>query len=125
MKEKAKQMVEFSQKMSPTKIIELNVRGEMIRTSLASLTKISESRLAEVFCGKIELGHDLAGRVFIDSDAEVFRHVLNYLSFDRTWLPPEEDITMRNLVEHEIKRWGLDKGLSKPSTLTTDIAKEF
>ena len=98
--------------MSPTKIVELNVRGEIIRTSLASLTKIRESRLAEVFCGKIELGQDKDCRVFIDSDADVFRHVLNYLSFDRTWLPPKEDITMRNLVEAEIKRWGLDKGLA-------------
>ena len=98
--------------MSPTKIVELNVRGETIRTSLASLTKISDSRLAQVFCGKIELGHDKNGRVFIDSDADVFRHVLNFLSFDRTWLPPKEDITMRNLVEAEIKRWGLDKGLA-------------
>ena len=42
---------------------------------------------------------------------------------DRTWLPKNEDD--RSLAEKEIKNLGLDKGLAKPSTLTTKVAEDF
>lgn len=49
--------------------------------------------------------------------------MLNYIMHDRAWLP--EDKEQRSLVEAEIKRFGLDKGLAKPSTLCTRVAQQF
>ena len=66
---------------------------------------------------------DQDGRAFFDIDPQAFKNMLNYIMHDRAWLP--EDKEQRSLVEAEIKRFGLDKGLAKPSTLCTCIAQQF
>ena len=43
---------------------------------------------------------------------------------DRTWLP-EGQSQMRARVEKEIVRWGLDRGLARVDTLTTQVAKDY
>ena len=62
----------------------------------------------------MQSGRDADGNFFIDSDPEVFRHVLNFLSYDRKWLPSSESGDLRNLVEIEIKRWNLEMGMVRP-----------
>ena len=39
---------------------------------------------------------------------------MNFLSYDRKWLPSSESGDLRNLVEIEIKRWNLDMSMVKP-----------
>ena len=94
----------------------------MIQTSLNTLTKIRESRLEQVFSGKIAHGVDKEGNIFIDVDPNAFRSMLNYVSSDRAWLPADADA--RKLAENEIKRWGLEKGLDEPSSNCEGGAEE-
>ena len=56
----AKGLVDFSEKMSPTQEIpiEINVRGEIVQTTLQNLTKVPGSRLEQIFSGKIDHGRD-------------------------------------------------------------------
>ena len=49
--------------------------------------------------------------MLINSDPDVFEHVLKYLEEDRAWLPTGKKKMHRDLVESEIRRWGLDIGL--------------
>ena len=53
----------------PSDQIDLNVRGEIIKTSLTTLKKIKGSRLEKTFSGAFNYGYDSKGRPFIDSDA--------------------------------------------------------
>ena len=77
--------------------------------------------MEEFFSGKISHGRDPKGRIFVDVDPQAFRHILNFLSYDRNWLPPHSDASMRKLVENEICRWGLDKDLEKPLSSIDDV----
>lgn len=124
-KSQATELIEFVDKLSPPDAIELSCRGVVIATSLKILKKIRGSKLEQIFSGKVAHGYDKYGRTFLDIDPAVFHHVLNYLSHDRTLLPPAEDSMMRKLVETEIEVLGLDKGLASPATLTTNVAKEL
>ena len=69
MKEQAKDLVAFSETMSPNEQVEINLRGEVIKTSLTNLTKIKGSRLEQIFSGKVNHGRDSDGRIFLDTDA--------------------------------------------------------
>lgn len=53
--------------------------------------------------------------------------MLAYLKKDRAWLPSikKGSKVKRDLVETEIRKWRVDIGLAKPSTLTTKVAREF
>ena len=77
------------------------------------LQRIKGSVLDDVFSGKIFAKVDQHHRPMIDCDQNVFKDMLEYLRLHRTWLPSKKGPKIRrDLVETEIRKWGVDKGLS-------------
>ncbi|CAF0933001.1 unnamed protein product [Rotaria sordida] len=72
---------------SASPIVNLNVGGETMSTSRATLTVAEGSLLATMFSGKWEdkLMKDTNGRIFLDYDPVLFKFILNQL---RTWSDP-------------------------------------
>ena len=60
-------------------VINLNVGGQIYTTSLATLTKYSESMLGAMFSGRFAAQKDPNGNYFIDRDGTLFRYVLDFL----------------------------------------------
>jgi hypothetical protein len=110
---------------STSDIIELSCRGEPLIASLKTLKKIRGSRLEQMLSGKVELSYNKEGKIFLDYDRQEVIDILNYCKSDRTWLPDAANKTRRAQAEANIKRLGLDKGLTTPSTLMTNLAKEY
>ncbi|XP_046331038.2 uncharacterized protein LOC124114491 [Haliotis rufescens] len=69
-------------------VVDLNVGGRHLTTSLSTLTKYPDSMLAAMFSGRHPIAKDKDGRYFIDVDGDVFVHVLNFLRFGK--MPPPE-----------------------------------
>lgn len=67
--------------------MQLNVGGHLFSTSLSTLRKHPDSKLAELFSGQPRLHTDPQGRYFIDRDGSHFGGVLDFLRSD--WLPTE------------------------------------
>ncbi|XP_060601137.1 uncharacterized protein LOC132754513 isoform X2 [Ruditapes philippinarum] len=67
-------------------IVELNVGGELMATTLSTLQKEPNSWLTAMILGQNTGYTDKKGRYFIDSDCKIFRHILQYLRFEV--LPP-------------------------------------
>lgn len=70
-------------------VVQLNVGGHLYTTTLSTLRRYPDSRLAELFSGKPKLHTDAEGRFFIDRDGFHFRAILEFLRSD---LLPTEDI---------------------------------
>ena len=72
-----------TQTQSPTisfpSIVNLNVGGQIYTTSLATLTKYSESMLGAMFSGRFAAQKDSNGNYFIDRDGALFRYILGFL----------------------------------------------
>ncbi|XP_074536127.1 BTB/POZ domain-containing protein KCTD14 [Halichoeres trimaculatus] len=68
-------------------VLQLNVGGHTFVTSLSTLRKHPDSKLAEMFSGQPKLRTDAQGRYFIDRDGSHFGAVLEFLRSD--WLPTE------------------------------------
>src|ERR1700722_486013 len=64
-----------------TDVIQLNVGGEQVITSRATLTVIPNSTLAMMFNGRWEhkLSNDREGNIFLDYNPMLFRHLLEQL----------------------------------------------
>ena len=63
--------------------VDLNLGGvTTLRTTLDTLTKYSESALAQMMANKYYL-RTKDKKVFIDRDATAFRHLINYLRTDK------------------------------------------
>jgi len=60
-------------------IVDLNVGGTAYSTSGSTLRRYPESMLCRMFAGSLASKRDAVGRVFIDRDGTIFRHVLNHL----------------------------------------------
>ena len=60
-------------------VINLNVGGQIYTTSLATLTKYSESMLGAMFSGRFAAQKDPNGNYFIDRDGALFRYILGFL----------------------------------------------
>ena len=60
-------------------VVNLNVGGQIYTTSLATLTKYSESMLGAMFSGRFAAQKDSNGNYFIDRDGALFRYVLGFL----------------------------------------------
>ena len=60
-------------------VINLNVGGQIYTTSLATLTKYSESMLGAMFSGRFAAQKDSNGDYFIDRDGALFRYILGFL----------------------------------------------
>lgn len=70
-------------------VVQLNVGGHQFSTTLSTLRKHPESRLAELFSGQPKLRSDAQGRYFIDRDGSHFSAVLEFLRSEQV---PSENI---------------------------------
>ena len=92
--------------MEASPLREINVGGELITTSIYTLTKVPESKLANLFVNpKTKVEYDKYGRVFIDSNPIIFRELLAWLQYDGSYKIPEE---YQSRVLQELGRWGVE-----------------
>ncbi|XP_048255924.1 BTB/POZ domain-containing protein KCTD7-like isoform X1 [Haliotis rufescens] len=80
--------------MADSQVVDLNVGGRHLTTSLSTLTKYPDSMLATMFSGRHPVAKDKDGRYFIDVDGDVFVHILNFLRFGK--MPPPERASQVN-----------------------------
>ncbi|XP_071119505.1 BTB/POZ domain-containing protein KCTD7-like [Haliotis cracherodii] len=85
--------------MQVPEVIDLNVGGRHLTTSLSTLRKYPDSKLAAMFSGIYKITEDKDGRFFIDVDGDVFLHILNFLRF-QTLPPPEAALAVQNYAEY-------------------------
>ncbi|XP_046577922.1 BTB/POZ domain-containing protein kctd15-like [Haliotis rubra] len=72
--------------------VHIDVGGVIYTSSLETLTRFPDSRLAKMFNGSIPIVLDsLKQHYFIDRDGKMFRYILNYMRCQRCCLP--EDFT--------------------------------
>ena len=71
----------------PSDPISLNVGGVCYSTSMATLTRYSDSMLGRMFGGELQIQTGGDGTVFIDRDGPLFRYILNFLRSDELSLP--------------------------------------
>ncbi|XP_046331036.2 BTB/POZ domain-containing protein KCTD7-like [Haliotis rufescens] len=76
-------------------VVYLNVGGRHLTTTLSTLTKYPNSKLAGMFSGRHPVAKDKDGRYFIDMDGDVFVHILNFLRIG-TMPPPERAKEVRD-----------------------------
>ncbi|CAN8001194.1 unnamed protein product, partial [Ixodes pacificus] len=70
--------------------VHIDVGGTIYTSSLETLTKHPESRLARMFNGSIPIVLDsLKQHYFIDRDGKMFRHVLNFLRTNTVAVPAD------------------------------------
>uniref|UniRef100_A0A6A7GB03 BTB/POZ domain-containing protein kctd15-like n=2 Tax=Hirondellea gigas TaxID=1518452 RepID=A0A6A7GB03_9CRUS len=82
--------------------VHIDVGGAIYTSSLETLTRFPESRLARLFNGTIPIVLDsLKQHYFIDRDGKMFRHVLNYMRHGRLILP--DDFTDFELLLEEAR----------------------
>lgn len=68
--------------------VHIDVGGTIYTSSLETLTKYSESRLAKLFSGGIPIVLDsLKQHYFIDRDGESFKHILNFMRNSKLLVP--------------------------------------
>ncbi|KAK2586841.1 hypothetical protein KPH14_009779 [Odynerus spinipes] len=68
--------------------VHIDVGGTIYTSSLETLTKYPESRLAKLFNGSIPIVLDsLKQHYFIDRDGGMFRHILNFMRNSRLLIP--------------------------------------
>lgn len=70
-------------------VVQLNVGGHLYTTTLSTLRKHSDSKLAELFSGPPKLRADTQGRYFIDRDGSHFGAILEFLRSEQL---PKENI---------------------------------
>jgi len=70
-------------------VVALNVGGKLFTASYDTFTRIKDSLLAGMLCGRFPVSRDFSGNIFIDRDPKIFRSVLNYLR-DETIAPPKD-----------------------------------
>ncbi|XP_076068272.1 BTB/POZ domain-containing protein twz [Oratosquilla oratoria] len=82
--------------------VHIDVGGAIYTSSLETLTRYPESKLARLFNGSIPIVLDsLKQHYFIDRDGKMFRHVLNYMRHGRLLLP--DDFTDFDLLLEEAR----------------------
>ncbi|KAI5701191.1 hypothetical protein M8J75_007046 [Diaphorina citri] len=82
--------------------VHIDVGGTIYTSSLETLTKYPDSRLAKLFNGSIPIVLDsLKQHYFIDRDGGMFRHILNFMRNSRLLIP--DDFTDVDLLLEEAK----------------------
>ncbi|XP_076333433.1 BTB/POZ domain-containing protein kctd15-like [Tachypleus tridentatus] len=82
--------------------VHIDVGGDIYTSSLQTLTKHPDSRLARMFNGSIPIVLDtLKQHYFIDRDGKMFRHILNFLRTNVLTIP--EDFGELDLLLEEAK----------------------
>lgn len=82
--------------------MQLNIGGQFFTTTLATLRRHPNSKLAEIFSGPLKLLKDGQGRCFIDRDGTHFGAILEYL---RTEAVPNKNLleVHKEAVYYDIK----------------------
>lgn len=82
--------------------VHIDVGGSIYTSSLETLTKHPDSRLARMFNGSIPIVLDsLKQHYFIDRDGKMFRHILNFMRTNNLSLP--EDFNELDLLYEEAR----------------------
>ncbi|XP_060595718.1 BTB/POZ domain-containing protein kctd15-like [Ruditapes philippinarum] len=82
--------------------VHIDVGGVIYTSSLETLTRFPESRLAKMFNGSIPIVLDtLKQHYFIDRDGKMFRYILNYMRTAKLLLP--ENFSEMNQLYEEAK----------------------
>ena len=74
-----KEKDQLQKEMEKYSYITLNIGGQVYATSVSTLTKDPQSKLAAMFSGDHSLNKEEDGSYFIDRDGTHFRYILNYL----------------------------------------------
>ena len=91
--------------------VHIDVGGTIYTSSLETLTRFAESRLAKLFNGGIPIVLDsLKQHYFIDRDGQMFRHILNFVRNGRLLLP--DDFADVELLLEEAKYYDILRKLS-------------
>lgn len=86
--------------------VHIDVGGTIYTSSLETLTKHPESRLARMFNGSIPIVLDsLKQHYFIDRDGKMFRHVLNFLRTNTVAIP--ENFSELDLLYEEARYYDI------------------
>jgi len=109
----------FNEKIKDEKLIErlsqkkimLDIGGVYHSTTLNTLIKYKESKLAKLFSGDYELEFDSEGRFFIDRNGEYFKYILDSLRNDEVLLPQSSEL--KELVLKEFEFFGLKEFVNK------------
>lgn len=93
---------------SQDEIIELDVSGTSIKTSLRLLRKVPHSQLAKLFFEPWNLKKTKDDKIFIDRDPRFFGHMLQYLRNDFRPLKLESEYDQQELAK-ELEFWQVTK----------------
>ncbi|ESP02538.1 hypothetical protein LOTGIDRAFT_85331, partial [Lottia gigantea] len=83
-------------------IIPLNVGGVIFMTRLSTLLRYPDSMLAAMFSGRYQVDKDKDDHFFLDSNGNIFGHILEYLRHGT--LPPYD---VSSLVHRDAMYYGL------------------
>lgn len=88
--------------------VHIDVGGTIYTSSLETLTKYSESKLAKLFNGQIPIVLDsLKQHYFIDRDGGMFRHILNFMRNSRLLIAddfPDLELLLEEARYYEVER---------------------
>lgn len=88
--------------------VHIDVGGTIYTSSLETLTKYPDSKLAKLFNGSIPIVLDsLKQHYFIDRDGGMFRHILNYLRNSRLLI--SEDFSDLELLLEEARYFDIER----------------
>lgn len=97
--------------------VHIDVGGTIYTSSLETLTKYPDSKLAKLFNGSIPIVLDsLKQHYFIDRDGGMFRHILNFMRNSRLLI--SEDFPHLELLLEEARYFEVERK-SNPFDLST------
>ena len=109
-------------------IIELNVGGTCLSTTLKTLTSIPGSTLGKMFSGRHELPKDQNGAYFLDRSPPAFAEILDFLRSPTQYHPPTTDENLMVATALEAEFLGIKSTIWAPSSYTfngVDIAVRY
>jgi hypothetical protein len=80
-------------------VVALNVGGKLFTSSFDTFTRVKDSLLAGMLCGRFPIARDFDGNIFIDRDPKMFRLVLNYLRDEHLSPPRDSEMVEALLAE--------------------------
>ena len=102
-------------------IVELNVGGTLVATSLKTLTSFPDSTLGQMFSGRHDLPKDKNGAYFIDRNPRPFLVILDFLRSPTEYKAEDiEGKELRMLVEIEAKFFGVKEAMFPPPPFVPD-----
>uniref|UniRef100_A0A0K8S8E3 BTB domain-containing protein n=3 Tax=Lygus hesperus TaxID=30085 RepID=A0A0K8S8E3_LYGHE len=103
--------------------VHIDVGGTIYTSSLETLTKYPESRLAKLFNGSIPIVLDsLKQHYFIDRDGGMFRHILNFMRNSRLLIP--DTFTDLDLLLEEAKYFEIQPMIRQLEQMKRDKSRK-